>query len=121
MTDEGTAQPPDAEAVNRALRRCWQPVATIEELKEGPRRAVLLGEALAVFVTEGGSPAVVADRCPHRGASLSLGEVCGQALQCPYHGWTWDAHDGSCVRVPSLADQSQIPPRARITAYPARE
>jgi hypothetical protein len=64
---------------------------------------------------------VVADRCPHRGASLALGEVCGEALQCTYHGWQWDGRDGACVRVPSLSDQSQIPPRARVASYPARE
>jgi hypothetical protein len=64
---------------------------------------------------------VIADRCPHRGASLAMGEVCGAALQCPYHGWVWNGRDGRCLRVPSLADQSRIPPRARVTAYPARE
>jgi phenylpropionate dioxygenase-like ring-hydroxylating dioxygenase large terminal subunit len=112
---------PDAEQVEAALRRCWQPVARIDELKAGPRRAVLLGEALAVFMTTSGEPAVLADRCPHRGASLSLGGVHGDAIRCPYHGWEWQAGDGRCARIPSLSDQRQIPPEAWIAAYPARE
>jgi phenylpropionate dioxygenase-like ring-hydroxylating dioxygenase large terminal subunit len=102
-----------------ALRHCWQPVARVEDLEDGPQRAVLLGEALAVFLTEEGEAAVVADRCAHRGAALSMGKVCGNSVQCPYHGWEW-AGDGSCTRIPSLADQRQIPPLARIPSYPAR-
>jgi len=112
---------PSSEEVSRALRRCWQPVARVQDLEDGPRRAVLLGKALAVFITESGAPAVVADRCAHRGASLSMGAVRGEGIQCPYHGWEWDGGDGACTRIPSLADQAQIPPRARIPAFPARE
>jgi phenylpropionate dioxygenase-like ring-hydroxylating dioxygenase large terminal subunit len=111
---------PTSEDVARALRRCWQPVARVEDLASGPQRAVLLGEALAVFLTASGEAAVVADRCAHRGASLSMGEVLGDSIQCPYHGWEWAGADGSCTRIPSLADQRQIPSRARIPAFPAR-
>lgn len=49
-----------------------------------------------------------------------MGKVCGGSVQCPYHGWEWAGRDGSCTRIPSLADQRQIPSRARIPAYPAR-
>jgi len=111
---------PSSEEVSRALRRCWQPVARVEDLRDGPQRAVLLGEALAVFLTESGAPAVVSDRCAHRGASLSMGEVKGESIACPYHGWEWDGAGGACTRIPSLADQGQIPPRAAIPAFPAR-
>lgn len=120
LTNDHSSPPPSSEDVVLALRRCWQPVARLEDLKNGPRRAVLLGEALAVFLTEGGEAAVVADRCAHRGASLSMGKVCGDSIQCPYHGWEWAGHDGACTRIPSLADQRQIPPLARIPSYPCR-
>ena len=109
-----------SEEVSVALRRCWQPVARVQDLALGPRRSVLLGEALAVFLTESGKPAVVADRCAHRGASLSMGKVQGESIQCPYHGWEWAGEDGACSRIPSLPEQRRIPSRARIPAYPAR-
>ena len=111
---------PTSEDVSQALRRCWQPVARLQDLEDGPQRAVLLGEALAVFLTESGEPAVVADRCAHRGASLSMGEVRGGSIQCPYHGWEWGGRNGDCTRIPSLSDQRRIPARAQIPAYPAR-
>ena len=119
MTDDHASAPPSSEDVALALRHCWQPVARLEDLKEGPQRAVLLDEALAVFLTHQGEVAVVADRCAHRGASLSMGRVCGESIQCPYHGWEWSG-DGTCTRIPSLADQRQIPPLARIPSYPVR-
>lgn len=121
MFDDQNSAAPSSEEISLALRRCWQPVARVEDLASGPQRAVLLGEALAVFLTESGAPAVVADRCAHRGASLSMGKVEGGSIQCPYHGWEWAGDDGACTRVPSLPDQGQIPPRARIPAFPARE
>lgn len=119
MTNDHPSLPPSSEDVALALRHCWQPVARLEDLKGGPQRAVLLDEPLAVFLAENGEPAVVADRCAHRGALLSMGKVCGDSIQCPYHGWEW-AGDGSCTRIPSLADQRQIPPLARIPSYPCR-
>jgi nitrite reductase/ring-hydroxylating ferredoxin subunit len=120
MFDERPRAAPTSEEVSLALRHCWQPVARVQDLESGPQRVVLLGEALAVFLTESGKPAVVADRCAHRGASLSMGKVAGDSIQCPYHGWEW-GESGACTRIPSLPDQSQIPPRARIPAFPARQ
>jgi nitrite reductase/ring-hydroxylating ferredoxin subunit len=121
MFDDQPREAPTSEDVFLALRHCWQPVARLEDLEHGPQRAVLLGEALAVFLAESGKAAVVADRCAHRGASLSMGKVAGDSIQCPYHGWEWGGGDGACTRIPSLPDQNQIPPRARIPAFPVRE
>ncbi len=50
-----------------------------------------------------------------------MGKVAGDSIQCPYHGWEWSGGDGACTRIPSLPDQAQIPPRARIPAFPVRE
>jgi nitrite reductase/ring-hydroxylating ferredoxin subunit len=120
MPNDRPSPVPTSEDVSLALRRCWQPVARIQDLEHGPQRAVVLGEALAVFLTESGEPAVTADRCAHRGASLSMGKVRDGSIQCPYHGWEWAGRDGTCTRIPSLPDQRQIPARAQIPAYPAR-
>lgn len=36
------------------------------------------------------------DRCPHKGARLSRGEVTTTHATCPLHGWTFDLETGQC-------------------------
>ena len=59
--------------------------------------AVLLLFALAML------GACVAAVCCHRGGDLARGQVVGGALQCPYHGWTFDTA-GRCTRMPPLGE-----------------
>ncbi|MDR7307859.1 aromatic ring-hydroxylating dioxygenase subunit alpha [Rhodoferax saidenbachensis] len=79
----------------------WHPVALVSELTDQPLGMELLGEALVLWRDAEGQPHAWADRCPHRGAQLSLGRVCNGHLECPYHGWQFDAH-GQCTHVPAL-------------------
>lgn len=92
------------------FRRFWYPVISLDALKEGPKRFVLMGQPLALFLDSQGEPAALEDRCCHRSAQLSLGEVCGDAIACPYHGWEYN-REGQCVRVPQMPDRD--PGRAR--------
>jgi phenylpropionate dioxygenase-like ring-hydroxylating dioxygenase large terminal subunit len=52
-------------------------------------------------------------RCPHRLVPLAAGTVVDGQLQCPYHGWTFNA-EGRCVDIPSLGGDSTPPPRADL-------
>jgi vanillate O-demethylase monooxygenase subunit len=96
------------------LARCWHPVARSSELGDTPIQVQLLGVAWAVARTEAGLLAVV-DRCPHRRAPLSAGQVVGERLQCPYHGWQFTA-DGRCRLIPALGTEGRIPATARARA-----
>lgn len=111
---------PSAEQIEFALRRAWFPVARSGDLEQ-PRRVTLLGETLVAFMTSGGQPCVVMDRCGHRGASLSEGHVDSDRIVCPYHGWEWNGATGRCMHIPSLGDRDAIPSRAVTTAYRAQE
>jgi phenylpropionate dioxygenase-like ring-hydroxylating dioxygenase large terminal subunit len=102
----------------QAMRHQWWPVARLDELTK-PVAATLLGEKLVVYRTESGRIAVQSSRCPHRGGNFSIGKVHGESIACPYHGWQFSSETGRCTRVPSLADQSKIPPQAAIKTYPA--
>lgn len=79
----------------------WWPVALVDEATSSPQALKLLGEACVLWRAADGAPALLADRCPHRGARLSMGRVGPAGLQCPYHGWRF-APDGRCVEVPAL-------------------
>lgn len=118
MSHDGFGAPPSELEVEHALRRAWFPVARVEDVT-APRCVTLLGERLAVYLTEDGKPRVVQDRCAHRGAALSGGEVEGDLIVCPYHGWQWDGADGRCRHVPSLSNGAGIPSKAVIATHAA--
>ena len=79
----------------------WWPVARADAAAEGPQPVRLLGRDWVLWRNAAGQPALVHGHCPHRGAGLALGCVHGGALQCPYHGWRFDA-GGRCLGVPAL-------------------
>jgi 5,5'-dehydrodivanillate O-demethylase len=103
------------------LRRYWHPVATLPELLEEPVLAVtVLGENLALYRTEKGELGLVAQRCPHRGASLAYGIPEEDGLRCPYHGWKF-SRSGSCLEQPAEPEDSTFKDRVHIPAYPVQE
>jgi 5,5'-dehydrodivanillate O-demethylase len=104
------------------LLRCyWHPVATVPELDVEPVLAVtLLGENLALFRSDSGELGLVAQRCPHRGASLAYGIPEEDGLRCPYHGWKF-ARSGQCLEQPAEPADSTFKDRIRVPAYPVQE
>ena len=85
--------------MGNVMRRYWIPAMLASEVPgpdSDPIRVRLLGENLIGFRDTNGSVGLVAENCPHRGASLFFGrnEECG--LRCVYHGWKFNA-DGDCV------------------------
>ena len=84
-------------------RTLWHPVAASAALADKPLPVVLLEEDVVLWRDAQGQAHAWVDQCPHRGAKLSLGTVCGGRLECPYHGWQF-APDGQCVHVPALPD-----------------
>ena len=98
------------------IHNAWYVIAWDFELADDrilPR--TVLGRKLIAFRTADGLPAVLEDRCCHRAAPLSLGRREGDSVRCLYHGLRFDA-SGCCVEIPG---QSQIPPKARVRAFPA--
>lgn len=112
--------PTKRDEAERAMRHSWFPVARSTDI-DTPEPATLLGVQLVAFRDSAGVARVTERRCPHRGADLSVGRIQGDSIACPYHGWQFDGGDGHCTKIPSLADQGKIPPKAGIKAYPAVE
>lgn len=85
----------------------WHPVALASAVAQAPLGVRLLDQAVVLWRDATHQIRAWADQCPHRGAQLSLGRVCGDRLECPYHGWQFDGR-GQCVHVPALP--SFVPP-----------
>ncbi|WP_347277470.1 aromatic ring-hydroxylating dioxygenase subunit alpha [Pseudanabaena sp. FACHB-2040] len=78
----------------------WTPVLPVAEIGLAPLAVELAGESLVLFRNSAEQFVAFLDRCPHRGAPLSRGQVTKDGcLECPYHGWRFAA-DGACVHVP---------------------
>ena len=100
--------------------RHWHPVALATEVGAAPLAVQLLDQPLVLWRDAAGAVQAWADRCPHRGAALSLGRVrhdLGPSqLECPYHGWRFNAA-GQAVAVPALPDF--VPPASHCTTVHA--
>jgi phthalate 4,5-dioxygenase len=118
LTQTGSGTP-----MGTLLRRYWIPALLPEELPEPdcpPVRLKLLGEQLVAFRDSAGKVGVVAENCPHRGASLFFGRNEESGLRCVYHGWKFDT-SGTCVDMPNEPPESNFKHKVRITAYPAHD
>jgi phenylpropionate dioxygenase-like ring-hydroxylating dioxygenase large terminal subunit len=109
--------------MGNVMRRYWMPVVLASELPNAdsdPVRVRLLGENLIAFRDTNGEVGLLAENCPHRGASLFFGrnEECG--LRCVYHGWKFDS-SGQCVDMPNEPAESDFKTRVRAVAYPTVE
>ena len=85
-----------------------------------PVRVRLLGEDLVAFRDTDGKVGLVAENCPHRGASLFFGRNEEAGLRCVYHGWKFDT-SGACVDMPNEPPESNFKHKVRVTAYATAE
>lgn len=99
----------DPAAPDPVLAARWLPVGRSIDVIDRPLAVNLLAQAIVVWRDAGGTVRAFHDRCPHRGARLSLGEVVAGMLRCPYHGWRF-APDATCAYWP--AHPNHRPPAA---------
>lgn len=113
-----TAVGPSALA-GRYLRRFWQPIHLSGNLPKGrPVPLHILDQDFTLFRGERGEPHLIGPTCAHRGVSLAIGRVEGEAIRCFYHGWKFD-QTGQCVDQP--AEKAPFCERVKVPGYPTRE
>jgi phenylpropionate dioxygenase-like ring-hydroxylating dioxygenase large terminal subunit len=85
-------------------------------------QATLLEIPLVVGRDRQGQPFALRDACPHRGMPLHSGGFDGSSIECSYHGWKFDAHNGQCQLIPSLtAEQDLKVDRIYAGSYPCQD
>lgn len=95
----------------------WYVAAWDHEVTRKPISKKVAKRPLALFRTTDGKAVALADACWHRLAPLSLGEVIGDEIQCPYHGIRYNAA-GRCTSMPA---QQTINPSATVPSFPVVE
>ena len=99
------------------FRKFWHAVMPLAHLQgERPQPFRLLGEDIVLFLDAQGEPKALKDRCCHRTARLSKGRCVGGALECGYHGWTYDG-GGRVIRIPQYEPDRAIPADYCTPAY----
>jgi 5,5'-dehydrodivanillate O-demethylase len=102
------------------LRRYWYPIAFEQDFDDRPAKTVrLLGEDWTLYKTPSGRYGIIAERCPHRRASLTYGVVHEDGIRCGYHGWKF-SFDGQCLEQPAESDNSNFRDRVRAQAGQAQ-
>ncbi|MBT7953682.1 MAG: aromatic ring-hydroxylating dioxygenase subunit alpha [Rhodospirillaceae bacterium] len=99
------------------LENIWYCAAYTAEVADKPLARMICGMPMVLYRAESGEVAALEDRCPHRQAPLSMGNVIGETIQCDYHGFLFDK-TGACTHIPR---QDRIPAANRVDAFAAVE
>ncbi len=99
------------------IRNAWYVAAHAHECSETPLARTLLGEKVVLFRTPDGQAAALEDRCCHRLAPLSKGDVEADGIRCRYHGIKF-APSGQCLEIPG---QDRISPKFCVKHFPLVE
>ena len=100
------------------VRNAWYVAAWSEEIPQGRLLArTILNQPIALYRDAAGKVAALEDRCCHRGAPLTKGELVPQGVQCGYHGMIFDG-TGKCVQIPG---SDTVPPGIGVRPYPIVE
>lgn len=98
-------------------RQCWYPVSFVQDLpKDRPYSFSLYDEPFVLFRNTDGKLVCLTDRCPHRAARLSDGQIIDGKIECLYHGWQFGSK-GQCLHIPQLPAEAKIPANACVQAF----
>ena len=102
------------------IKNHWYAVEFGSQVGDRPLQVKVHGHDLVLWRSPNGTVNAQSDLCVHRGGSLAGGEVVGDCVRCPYHGWRYDT-EGACVEIPANRPDLPIPRKARIDTYPCVE
>lgn len=97
------------------LKNAWYVAGWSKEYGQKLVAQRLLNECVVLYRKQDGTPVALEDACPHRKLPLSKGNLKDDAIECGYHGLTFDG-SGKCVAAPTQPEQ--IPEKARVRSYP---
>src|SRR5207253_10155015 len=78
------------------------PVVVAEELPEGRSKVVTVGDTEVAVFRHQGALYAIQNRCPHEKGALADGELEGDEVVCPLHGYCFNVKTGACSTDPKL-------------------
>ncbi len=99
----------------------WYIILDSKELKKKkPHKLQRFNEVLSLWRDEQNAVCCIADKCCHRGVSLSCGRTLKGELECPFHGFTYDK-TGRVTSIPANGKMSKVPGNMKVRAYRTHE
>ncbi len=101
----------------------YRDVAALADLERDGRLGVQVdGRELALFLV-GGEVRCLDGLCPHEGGPMAQGDMAGEVVSCPWHGWAFRTSDGAAADGNGcrLATYPVKVEGGRILVGPARE
>ncbi|MCP2293061.1 Rieske 2Fe-2S domain-containing protein [Nocardia amikacinitolerans] len=109
----------DVGSVPTRYARGWHCLGLAKTFRDGKPHAVnVFGTKLVVWVDSAGELRVLDAYCRHMGGDLSMGEVKGDDIACPFHDWRWSGVNGKCSSIPYAR---RVPPLARTRKWTTLE
>ncbi|WP_163833421.1 aromatic ring-hydroxylating oxygenase subunit alpha [Spartinivicinus ruber] len=97
------------------FKKFYYPICHVSKLEKGPFAFTLMKQPIIIWLDKNKEPAAIDNKCCHRWAKLTNGNIIEGNIQCPYHGWEYNAQ-GQCVRIPQYSEQ-KIPASYKIKSY----
>ncbi|ONK69690.1 uncharacterized protein A4U43_C05F25720 [Asparagus officinalis] len=125
-TSKEVLLPPETEEEQAAggeydWREEWYPLyLTAEVPEDAPLGLTVFHKQIVLYRDGQGQLRCYEDRCPHRLAKLSEGQIMDGKLECLYHGWQFEG-SGQCVKIPQLPEGAKIPRAACLKTYEVRD
>lgn len=103
--------------MNKYILNTWYPLTWSRDIDRELTSRKIVEQEVVLYRKTTGEVVAMEDACPHRLLPLSMGKLKGDAIECGYHGMTFDCA-GKCVRVPG---QEMVPANAIVKTYPTHE
>jgi phenylpropionate dioxygenase-like ring-hydroxylating dioxygenase large terminal subunit len=95
----------------------WYIILESKELiRNKPVKIKRLNEYLALWRDANGYACCIADKCCHRGVSLSGGKIREGNIECPFHGFRFDK-EGKVRVIPAIGKNQPVPAAMKVKAY----
>lgn len=85
-------------------------VAKVNEIPDGKMKHVEVDGTEVLVANVGGKYFAISDRCGHMNALLSMGNLKGYTVTCPFHGSTFDITTGKKLSEPILTPPQEMEP-----------
>jgi nitrite reductase/ring-hydroxylating ferredoxin subunit len=85
-------------------------VAKVKDIPDGKMKHVEVDGREVLVANVGGKYFAINDRCGHMNALLSMGNLKGHTVTCPFHGSTFDITTGKKLSEPILTPSQEMEP-----------